>query len=203
VLTPVIAAEAAHLTVFQRTPNYSIPARNAPLTAEEIAEIKANYREIRQLSRETPFGFPFTPAERLAYDVSAEERRAIYRELWEQGGFRFLFCSFGDLIIDKAANDTAAEFIRAKIRQIVKDPAVAEMLVPTDHPYGTKRRLSLLRDLQPRQRHPRGPAPDADRGDHARGPENDRRRVRPRHHRVRNMSPGDHQQEACVTNHKQ
>ncbi len=137
--TPVIAAQADHLTVFQRTPNYSIPARNAVITPEAAAEIKANYAEIRTMSRVSPFGFPFVPTERLAYDVSPEERDAIYSQLWEEGGFRFVFASFGDLLIDKAANDTAAEFIRGKIRDIVKDPAVAEMLVPTDHPYATKR----------------------------------------------------------------
>ncbi len=72
-------------------------------------------------------------------DVSDEERQAIYEELWVEGGFKFMWGSFSDLLHDKAANDTAAEFIRRKIRETVKDPAVAERLVPTDHPYGSKR----------------------------------------------------------------
>ena len=137
--TPVIAREAAHLTVFQRTPNYSVPARNVPLTPEGTRDIKADYGEIRRLSRESFAGFPFTPSERLAMDVSDEERQAIYQRLWEEGGFKFMWGSFSDLLHDKEANDTAAEFIRAKIRETVKDPAVAEKLVPTDHPYGSKR----------------------------------------------------------------
>ncbi len=137
--TPVIARDAAHLTVFQRTPNYSVPARNAPLTPEGTREVKANYGAIRQLSRESFAGFPYTPSERLALDHSDEERLAIYTELWEEGGFKFIWGSFSDLISDKAANDTAAEFIRCKIRETVKDPSVAEKLVPTDHPYGSKR----------------------------------------------------------------
>jgi cation diffusion facilitator CzcD-associated flavoprotein CzcO len=137
--TPVIAAEAEHLTVFQRTPNYSVPARNAPLDPEETQRVKANYREVRRLSRESSFGFPYAVSARSALEHSPEERQAIYEGLWELGGIRFLAGSFNDLIRNKEANDTAAEFIRAKIRGIVKDPAVAEKLVPTDHPYGTKR----------------------------------------------------------------
>ena len=137
--TPVIAAEADHLTVFQRTPTYSVPARNAPLTPEAWAEIKANYREIRNATRASRAGFPYTPAERSAFDVSDEERQAIYEQLWEHGGFKFMWGSFSDLLSDSAANDTAAEFVRNKIRQLVKDPEVAELLVPSDHPYGTKR----------------------------------------------------------------
>ncbi len=137
--TPVIAAQAQHLTVFQRTPNYSIPARNEPLSAELAAEIKANYDEIRQKCRDSDFGFPYVPSERLAGDATPEEQRRVYEELWQLGGFRFFMSSFSDLLTDEAANDTAAEFVRAKIREIVKDPATAELLAPTDHPYGTKR----------------------------------------------------------------
>ncbi len=137
--TPVIAAEADHLTVFQRTPNYTIPARDAPLSPETVAEIKANYAEIRRKCRESDMGFPYTRSERPASDATSEEQQAIYNELWELGGFRFLVSSFSDLLEDKAANDTAADFVRAKIHDIVKDPETAELLSPTDHPYGTKR----------------------------------------------------------------
>jgi cation diffusion facilitator CzcD-associated flavoprotein CzcO len=136
---PVIAAQAQHLTVFQRTPNFSIPARNAPLDAETAAEIKAHYDDIRQRCRESDTGFPFGRTKRSAHDVSPEERDAIYSKLWEQGGFRFLAESFGDLLLDESSNQTAAEFIRNKIREIVKDAETAECLQPTDHPYGTKR----------------------------------------------------------------
>jgi cation diffusion facilitator CzcD-associated flavoprotein CzcO len=136
---PVIAAAAEHLTVFQRTANYSIPARNEPLSAEKAAEIKAHYDEIRQTCRESDFGFPYASAERLATEATPEEREAIYNELWDLGGIRFFAGSFADLLTDEAVNDTAAEFVRAKIRETVKDPATAELLCPTDHPYGTKR----------------------------------------------------------------
>jgi cation diffusion facilitator CzcD-associated flavoprotein CzcO len=138
-VTPVIAAEAQHLTVFQRTPNFSIPARNAPLSAEEAAEIKANYEEIRDRCRNSANGFPFETFERVARDATPEERRVIYDDLWERGGFRFLVSSFSDLLQDEFANETAAKYIRDRIGEIVKDPAVAEQLIPTDHPYGTKR----------------------------------------------------------------
>src|SRR5262245_20310818 len=137
--TPVIAAEAAHLTVFQRTPNYSVPTRNARLRPEEWARIKREYRAIRKKTRETHAGFPYDPVERSAFDVSDERRLAIYEQLWAEGGFTFLWGSFRDLLRDKRANHTAAEFIRSKIREIVTDPETAEKLCPTDHPYGSKR----------------------------------------------------------------
>ena len=137
--TPVIAAEARHLTVFQRTPNYSVPTRNRHLEAEEWARIKREYRAIRQKTRETHAGFPYDATERSAFDVSDERRRQIYEELWAEGGFKFLWGSFSDILRDKRANHTAAEFIRSKIREIVKDPDTAERLCPTDHPYGSKR----------------------------------------------------------------
>lgn len=137
--TPVIAAEAEHLTVFQRTPNFSVPARNEPMTGEFATEVKATYKAIRELCRQTGNGFPFVPTARLAADVTDEEREKIYSDLWEKGGFRFLSDSFADLVVDQAANDTAANFIRGKIRSIVKDQSVAEKLLPHDHPYATKR----------------------------------------------------------------
>jgi cation diffusion facilitator CzcD-associated flavoprotein CzcO len=135
---PVIAAGARHLTVFQRTANYSIPARNAPVSAERWREIKANYAQIRELTRSTSNGHPFRIAERKALNTPPAERQAIYESAWALGGLQFR-ATFEDLLIDRQANDTAAEFIRTKIRSIVKDPAVAEKLMPTDHPFATKR----------------------------------------------------------------
>ena len=138
--TPVIAAEADHLTVFQRTPNYSIPARNFLMSDEATREIKANYAQIRRKARDSFGGFPYDRSERSALDDTPEEREALYERLWaEEGGFKFIYGSYNDLLTNQASNDTAAEFIRAKIRQIVKDPAVAETLAPNDYPYGTKR----------------------------------------------------------------
>ncbi|PWC29044.1 flavin-containing monooxygenase [Teichococcus aestuarii] len=136
--TPVIAEKATHLTVFQRTANYSIPARNGPVGAEELREIKANYAAIREKARATINGHPFDIAPESALDVAEEERLARYEKAWETGGLRFR-AAFRDLLTSKAANDTASEFIRAKIRGIVRDPKVAEMLTPKDHPFATKR----------------------------------------------------------------
>jgi cation diffusion facilitator CzcD-associated flavoprotein CzcO len=136
--TPVIAAQAAHLTVFQRTANYSVPARNGPMSPEVQREIKANYAAIREKARASTNGHPFDVSEQSALDVTEEERLARYEAAWERGGLRFR-AVFRDLLLDKAANDTASEFIRAKIRSIVKDPEVAAKLTPTDHPFASKR----------------------------------------------------------------
>ena len=135
---PVIAESAAHLTVFQRTANYSVPAQNRPLSAEFKRWVRENKRELRDLVRSTPNGHPFRIAERKAFDVSDDERRKIYEEAWSVGGLRFR-ANFQDLLVDKAANDTAAEFIKTKIREIVKDPVTAEALADIDHPYAAKR----------------------------------------------------------------
>ena len=135
---PVIAGTAAHLTVFQRTANYSVPARNAPLTPDFKRYIKENTGQIRQVMHSTANGHPWPIAERSALETSAEERQALYEKAWEIGGLRFR-ATFRDLVVDKAANDTAAIFIRNKIREIVKDPATAAKLSDFDHPYAAKR----------------------------------------------------------------
>jgi cation diffusion facilitator CzcD-associated flavoprotein CzcO len=138
--TPVIASQATHLTVFQRTPNYSVPARNFVLTPEQTREIKQNYREIREKTRNSYGGFPYDPSPLSAMAVPEEERLATYERLWsEEGGFKFVYGSYNDLLVNQESNDTAAEFIRSKIRHIVKDPEVAEKLAPKGYPYGTKR----------------------------------------------------------------
>jgi cation diffusion facilitator CzcD-associated flavoprotein CzcO len=136
---PVIARDAEHLYVFQRTPNYTVPARDRPMDRREWIAIKSNYDEVRRLTRESFGGFPYTPSPRSALEVGDEERKRIYEELWEEGGFRFLWGGFFDLLFNEAANQTAADFIRDKIRATVRDPEVAEKLCPTDHPYGAKR----------------------------------------------------------------
>jgi cation diffusion facilitator CzcD-associated flavoprotein CzcO len=136
--TPVIAEQALHLTVFQRTANYSVPARNGMLTPEFLTEVKANYDEIRDKARSSTNGHPFDVFEKSALEVSPEERIQRYEAAWQFGGLRFR-ATFNDLIRNKAANDTAAEFIRAKIRSIVKDPVTAATLTPTDHPFASKR----------------------------------------------------------------
>jgi cation diffusion facilitator CzcD-associated flavoprotein CzcO len=135
---PVIAAEAKHLTVFQRTANYSVPARNGPLAAEFKAWARENWQSIRDTTQSTPNGHPFIIADRSAWDVTEAERQAIYEAAWEKGGLQFR-AAFRDLLMDKAANDTAAAFLKAKIREIVQDPETAAKLADIDHPYAAKR----------------------------------------------------------------
>jgi cyclohexanone monooxygenase len=126
---PIIAEQAKHLTVFQRTPNYTIPAHNDPLDPEVVKAIKADYAGLRQRAKQTPPGLalPFNAAKALA--VTQDERQREYEARWALGGIAFIG-AFSDLLLDPEANDTAAEFVRAKIREIVQDPEVAELLSP-------------------------------------------------------------------------
>ncbi len=135
---PVLAADAAHLTVFQRTANYSIPARNGPLSAEQAAAYKASYDDIRAVQAGSTNGHPFVISEESALEVGPQRRDALYRQAWDRGGLRFR-ATFRDLLADEAANETASQFLRDRIREIVDDPATAEMLVPHDHGFATKR----------------------------------------------------------------
>ena len=138
---PVIAKQAEHLFVFQRTPQFTIPARHGTVDKEFLDNVKANYDDIWSRAKTSTGGMPYTPIDRSALSVSDEERRAVYEDGWQQGGFRFVQASFNDVALDLRANDTASEFIRSKIREIVKDPETAEKLVPTDHPFTSKRAL--------------------------------------------------------------
>jgi cyclohexanone monooxygenase len=136
---PVIAAQAKHLIVFQRTPNYSIPARNAPLTEEERRSFQDNYAEIRRFAREDARNGIYTDLpDRGALDDGDNERRDRYEARWQRGGLTFMSV-YNNLALDKAANDTAADFVREKIGETVKDPATAKLLQPTTYPIGTKR----------------------------------------------------------------
>jgi cation diffusion facilitator CzcD-associated flavoprotein CzcO len=137
---PMIARKAAHLYVFQRTPNFSLPAQNGPIPPEAIQDWKENGPKYREMAKTTPFGFLVQAGgpKPSALEVSSDERERIYEKGWQAGGFAPLV-AFNDLIINREANDTAAEFVRNKIRGIVRDPAVAEKLAPKDHPIATKR----------------------------------------------------------------
>lgn len=137
--TPLIAEEAAHLTVFQRTANYSVPARNHLLTDEMRREQEENYAELRRLTLASPIGMSIEPPQTSALEVSPEERKAKLDSLWEVGGFRFMFSSYNDIVSDLRANATVADYITAKIRDKVRDPAVADILCDFNHPVGTKR----------------------------------------------------------------
>ncbi len=135
---PVIAEQAAHLTVFQRTPNYSVPARNAPLSPEFRQWVRENRAEILRVMHATPNGHPFAARDQSALEVEPAEREALYEAAWARGGMQFR-ATFRDILTDKAANDTASDFIRRKILEIVQDPETARKLTPTDHPYAAKR----------------------------------------------------------------
>jgi cyclohexanone monooxygenase len=135
---PVIAEQAAHVTVFQRTPNFSIPSRNRPMSQDYARSWKDVYPEKRAEARMTRNGILANPNDQSAIETPEQERLAVLEERWESGGTTFM-AAFNDLIFNKASNDTAAEFVRGKIRAMVKDPARAALLAPTSHPIGTKR----------------------------------------------------------------
>ncbi len=136
---PFIARQAAHLIVFQRTPNFSMPAKNAPLDPEAIRARKARAREIRQAMRESRAGVIVPMPEHSALDVDAEAREARFDAAWATGTLYGMVSAYNDLLVDRDANETAAEYVRARIRDIVEDPGVAERLSPRNHPFGTKR----------------------------------------------------------------
>ena len=138
-LIPEIAKEVGHLTVFQRTPNYCAPCRNSLVNPETQHQWKVSYPEIHKRIRETTAAFVHDFDRRKALEVPQEERLAFYEELWTQPGFKKWLSNFYDIMTDPAANEDFAEFVRNKIRQRVKDPVVAEKLVPKDHPFGSKR----------------------------------------------------------------
>jgi len=135
---PVIAAQAKSLTVFQRTANYSIPAHNGPLDDAFKTYCKDHPDEIRTILHATPNGHPFYISETSALSLSEQERHAIYEKAWEKGGLRFR-ASFKDLLSSEEANKTAAEFIKQKIRSMVRDPRKAQVLSDIDHPFAAKR----------------------------------------------------------------
>ncbi|MDP9096681.1 MAG: NAD(P)/FAD-dependent oxidoreductase [Pseudomonadota bacterium] len=135
---PELARQAGHLFVFQRTPNYSVPARNGPLQPEYEADWKSRYPALREEARFSNSGTLYDNGPSSALDVSPDERDRVYRARWEVGGPNFLR-AFNDLAVDQQANDTAAEFVRARIGEIVHDPAVAAKLMPQGYPIGTKR----------------------------------------------------------------
>ena len=136
---PIIAQQAVHLTVFQRTPNYSVPARNAAMDSEYEERIKAEYDDLRQRERASRAGVVLLGlAEQPVLEVTDEERERAYEARWSRGGLG-ITRTFTDLLTSPEANETPADFVRSKIRLIVRDPAAAEALTPRDYPIGTKR----------------------------------------------------------------
>ena len=136
---PEIAKEAEHVTVFQRTPQYSLPARNRPLTEEELTRYREDWDDLR-MSMCKRGGWPFKTTRRRAADHTPEERRALYEQLWEKGGIHLIIDSFVGVVVDKDLNDEVSEFVRGKMREIVRDPDTADKLMP-DYYIGTKRMI--------------------------------------------------------------
>ena len=137
-MTPVIAKKAKHLTVFQRTPNYSVPASNAPVSDEEDRRVKSTYRARREQALNSPTGLGFVPNKKSALDATPVEREAVYEAAWHRLGFGFALAYF-DLLLSKEANDTAAEFVRRKIASVIDDPKLRDKLIPKDHPFAARR----------------------------------------------------------------
>ncbi len=137
-IIPQIAKQADQVIVFQRTPNYSVPARNRPLTPEEQANIKAQYRELRQIDRESSLGFAFNYNTQSALEVSDEERQQKFERAWMEGGIQMLV-TFSDLGSNLKSNAYMADFVRSKIDETVHNHETAWLLMPHDYPIGSKR----------------------------------------------------------------
>jgi len=127
---PLMAEQAQHLTVFQRSPNFSIPARNQALDPEYVRDVKSRYAEFREANKQTAFHANFGYNEANAMDVSPEERDQEFEARWAQGGLPFM-AAFADLLFDENANETAADFVRGKIKDMVDDPEIADLLCPS------------------------------------------------------------------------
>jgi cation diffusion facilitator CzcD-associated flavoprotein CzcO len=134
---PEIAKEADHVTVFQRTPQYALPARNRPLTREEISQYREDWDNLRTSMRRRG-GWPFKTNRRRASEYTPEQRSAVYEELWQQGGIHLSINSYVGVLVDEDLNEEVSEFVRGKIREIVKDPEASRKLMP-DYHFGTKR----------------------------------------------------------------
>jgi len=136
---PEIAQQAKHLTVFQRTPNYCVPARNGKVDPDVVKARKADYDGIVKRIRNSFFGFELNFIEKSVLKTTPEEREREFDRHWDNGGFGFWLANYQDMFFVKEANDLCADYLKRKIRSTVKDPVVAEKLIPKTYPYGTKR----------------------------------------------------------------
>jgi cation diffusion facilitator CzcD-associated flavoprotein CzcO len=136
---PLIAEQAAQLTVFQRTPNFAVPAHNEPLDPVDVAALKARYRDHRAAQRLSHGGTITAQPEHSVHDENEDERTTRFDALWEQGTLFGFLGSYTDVMIDPVANEIVSDYLRSRIRSIVDDPATAEMLCPKNHPVGSKR----------------------------------------------------------------
>jgi cation diffusion facilitator CzcD-associated flavoprotein CzcO len=134
-----VAKTVGHLTVFQRTPNWCAPLHNSKIDAATMAKIKAGYPEMFQRCQETFACFLHTPDPRGTFEVTPEEREAFFEKRYAEPGFGIWQGNFRDILTDPKANDAVSEFVARKIRQRVKDPEVADKLIPKNHGFGTRR----------------------------------------------------------------
>jgi cation diffusion facilitator CzcD-associated flavoprotein CzcO len=138
-IIPVVARQAAHLTVFQRRANWAAPLNNSKISAEEMASIRARYDEIFAACARSPAAFEHQPDSRSFYAVSPEERRAFWDKLYDEPGFGIWLANFPEIFVDEKANAELAAYIAERIRKRVRDPKVAELLIPKDHGFGVQR----------------------------------------------------------------
>src|SRR3984957_3082703 len=136
---PAIAGEVASLTVYQRTANWCTPLNNAPITAEEQAQLREDFEAIRETLNTSPSGFLHPVLDRKTFDDPNEARLAFFEKMWTSKGFSKLTSNYVDLTVDHAANALWCDFIAAKVRDIVEDPETAERLIPKDHRFAEKR----------------------------------------------------------------
>ncbi|MET0804357.1 MAG: NAD(P)/FAD-dependent oxidoreductase [Acidimicrobiales bacterium] len=136
---PAILDEVASLTVYQRTANWCTPLNNAPITAEEQAQLRADFEALREVLNTSIHGFHHLPHDRGAFDDPDDERRAFFEKMWASPGFTKLTSNYLDLLTDPSANAAWCDFLAEKVRGIVEDPEVAEQLIPRDHRFGEKR----------------------------------------------------------------
>jgi cation diffusion facilitator CzcD-associated flavoprotein CzcO len=134
-----IAKDVGHLTVFQRTPNWAAPLNNSKISAEEMAEIKAGYPEMFKRCQETFACFLHTADPRGTFEVTDAEREAFFEKLYGEKGFGIWQGNFKDILTDRKANALISDFVARKIRERVKDPKIADKLIPTNHGFGTRR----------------------------------------------------------------
>jgi cyclohexanone monooxygenase len=136
---PEIAQQAKHLTVFQRTPNFCVPARNGRVDHEVTKARKADYDGVRERIKNSFFGFELSFIPKSVFEATPEEREREFDRMWDAGGFAFWLANYQDMFFSKEANDVVADYLKRKIRETVHDPVVADKLIPKTYPYGTKR----------------------------------------------------------------
>src|SRR6476659_1085677 len=136
---PEIAQQAKQLTVFQRTANYCVPARNGKVDAEVVKARKADYDSAVGRIRQSFFGFEYDFIPKSVLEATPEEREHEFDRMWDAGGFAFWLANYQDMFFNQEANDLCADYIKRKIRKTVTDPVVAEKLIPKGYAYGTKR----------------------------------------------------------------